>query len=91
MRLIKLIILPALLILASCKSGWDSSAQDLFLQACMEDADARNATDAQKEAFCNCRLQRAMEKYPDLSDALSHQDSLIADEGMMKCVEELRK
>lgn len=91
MRSLTLIFASAILILSSCTSGWDGEAQDLFLQACHEEAANLNADDDQKENYCECRLEKAMKKYPKLSDALAHQDSLIMDEEMQKCTEELSR
>lgn len=91
MRLTKLLIIPAIIALSSCNDGWGGEAEDLFLQACREETANLNADDDQKEAFCECRLLRAKEKYPKLSDALANPDSLMSDAGMNKCMEELTK
>lgn len=73
------------LLLLSCKEGWDSESQQLFKQGCMEDAKERGMSEKEYLPMCQCRLDVAMKKYPQLSDALENMDSLIADPKLKDC------
>ena len=48
-------------VLASCKSGWNSSDKKAFLDAC-------NLGPEYKE-YCDCALEKVMEKAPNPKDA----------------------
>lgn len=82
-------ILPIILsvfLLGSCaNSGWDQETKDLFRQGCMEDAKERGWDDAKAKSVCDCRLEKTMEKYPNMADALEHVDSLANDPDIKAC------
>ena len=65
------------LLLFSCENTWDSEARDLFHQGCMEEAAAKS--------MCDCRLEKAMKKYPSFSDAMANVDKLMEDEEIKAC------
>lgn len=74
-----------LMLSMSCQSGWDKETQDLFLQGCLEDARERGMEESAAKSMCNCRLETAMRKFPNLSDALENIDVLIHDQDMKDC------
>ena len=70
---------------ASCENTWDSEARDLFHQGCIESAKENNMEEAAAKSMCDCRLQKAMEKYPSFSDALAHTEELMNDPDLKAC------
>ncbi|HEY1030932.1 MAG TPA: hypothetical protein VGD89_04120 [Flavipsychrobacter sp.] len=78
-----------LLLLATCFltacSGWDSEHKDLFLQGCISGAVEDGMSEAAAKSMCDCRLEVAQKKYPKMSDAFEHLDSLMADPDMKAC------
>ena len=70
--------------LSSCANTWDSETKDMFYQSCVEEAHWASSTEV-KEAYCSCVLDRTMEKYPSMSDALMNIDQVIEDEYIRGC------
>lgn len=79
-----LLIAAILISLSSC-TGWDGEHKELFHQGCMEDLKSRGLTEDKAKSICDCRLDKAMKKYPDVADAFEHIDSLISDPAMQEC------
>lgn len=73
------------LLLVSCTEAWDNESQQLFKQGCMEDAKERGMPENEANSMCQCRLDVAMKKYPQLADALENIDSLINDPKLKDC------
>ncbi len=85
----RFVVAAACLFFFSCESKWDGEAQQMFTQSCMEEAATWNISQTKQEAYCNCVLQKAMNKYPALADALEHADSLMIDPDLKGCKKEI--
>ncbi len=70
---------------ASCKNTWDSDARDLFYQGCIESAKDSHMDSLAAVSMCNCRLEKAMKKYPNFNDAMEHADDLMKDKELKEC------
>lgn len=73
------------LLLFSCENTWDSEARDLFHQGCMESSRESGMEEAAAKSMCDCRLEKAMKKYPSFSDAMANVDKLMEDEEIKAC------
>ena len=84
---------PALLLLivmtTACKNTWDQEDKDLFYQACMEDANTWAGSQEKAKTYCNCVLDKVMQKFPNEGDALDHMDSVINDPDIRSCKKEI--
>ncbi len=69
----------------SCENTWDSETKDMFQQSCLEDANRWATSLGQSKAYCDCVLEKMMKKYPKVSDALEHVDSIMVDEELKSC------
>ena len=65
------ILLLLLLPLAySCKRKWTDKNKSEFVSGCMSTAVRdKNIGDSLARPYCNCLLEKIMEKYPDANDA----------------------
>lgn len=72
------------LVLSSCANTWDSETKDMFYQSCLEEAHWAPSQEA-REDYCTCVLDRTMEKYPSMSEALKNIDKVIEDEYIRAC------
>lgn len=72
-------------LLSSCSDSWDQENQDLFIQGCMESAKESGMKDDAAKSMCDCRLEKAMKKYPSFSDAMDHTNDLMNDPDMKAC------
>lgn len=79
-----LVLLAALPFLASCENTWDSESREMFVQGCMNSAKDEMTQEAAKK-MCDCRLEKAMDKYPNFSDAMDHIMELANDPAMKEC------
>lgn len=64
-----LFLLSALFILNSCggKKKWPDADQKAFMDSCVPGAAENPSIDANK--YCNCMLEKIMDKYPNPKDA----------------------
>ena len=83
------ILFAILLLFNACSDGWDSESQELFHQSCMEDALTWAPNEGKAREYCDCVLERTMTKYPKMSDALTHIDSVITDPKIRGCKTEI--
>ncbi len=81
----KLAVVSFSLFLFSCENTWDSEARDLFHAGCMEAAKEAYMEDAAAKSMCDCRLEKAMQKYPSFSDAMENADKMMEDEDLKAC------
>lgn len=79
-----LLLVSLTLILGSCTHTWDSETKDMFYQSCLEEAHWAETQDL-KEAYCRCVLDRTIEKYPSMSEALKNIEKVIDDEYIRAC------
>lgn len=68
----KTALISALLVMTimmiSCKGGgWSKAEKDAFVDNCVPGASENPEIDAEK--YCNCMLDKVMEKYPKAEDA----------------------
>jgi hypothetical protein len=70
---------------SSCAPGWEEESQQLFKQGCLESAKESNMETASAESMCNCRLEKAMKKYPDFSDAMNNLEKIMNDPEVKAC------
>ena len=78
-------LLPVLLcviIFSSCENTWNSEAKNLFKQGCMESAKESGMEETAATSMCDCRLEKAMKKYPNFNNALEHADEMMNDPEM---------
>jgi len=79
------------LLFTSCKNTWSRDDKETFYQTCKEGA-SQFTTDSNKiKAFCDCRIDVLMRKYPNENDFLEHMDSVMKDADLDKCKELLLK
>ncbi len=77
--------LAAIILLSSCKSSWDSESKDLFVQGCLEDAKEQGMPDDKAKSMCDCRLEKVMNKYPKMAEALEHINEIATDPEIQAC------
>ncbi len=77
-------LLSLLFLLGACSNTWDSETKDMFYQSCLEEA-RWAPSQADREAYCSCVLERTIEKYPSMSEALKNIDKVIEDEYIRAC------
>lgn len=80
----KIIPLLLLITMVSCKT-WDEADQDAWKQACMENAEKWTTDKQNAQTYCDCVLQKMMQKYPDVNAALGHVDELATDTALRNC------
>lgn len=68
----------------SCKNTWDSETRNMFKQSCVEEA-TWAASPQQANKYCDCVLERMMDKYPQFSDAMDHIQEISADSSIQAC------
>ncbi len=78
---------PALLLLmlASCKNTWNEDDKDAWRQACTENAMHWAGNEQQAKTYCDCVLEKIMQKYPNENDALEHVGDLATDSSVQSC------
>ena len=77
MKRLLLLLIPVAL-LTSCENTWDSETKEMYITSCKEDATWAK-TDAEKDTYCNCMLDKLMKKYPKVSDFMNHIEDVMAD------------
>jgi hypothetical protein len=87
----KIAAILLIVLLGSCKNTWDSDDKDAWRQACMENATKWAGSDDKAKTYCDCVLQKMMEKYPHENDALEHIDELTKDSSVQSCKTEVMK
>ncbi|MCB0696860.1 MAG: hypothetical protein KDC07_05820 [Chitinophagaceae bacterium] len=80
--LLLLLLLP---FLTACENTWDSDARDMFVQGCMSAAKKDNIPEDKAKVMCDCRLEKAMKKHPNFSEAMDHIQDIIQDPAMREC------
>lgn len=80
-----LFLMIPLLLLTACGNTWDSEAQDLFRQGCINSAKKNDMPEDKAKAMCDCRLEKAMEMYPSFADAMDNVQDIINDPKMKDC------
>lgn len=83
MKRLLLLLIPVAL-LTSCENTWDSETKEMYLTSCKEDATWAK-TDAEKDTYCNCMLDKLMTKYPKVSDFMNHIEDVMADTTLQEC------
>jgi len=81
------LVFPALMLFAfsSCENTWDTEARDLFHQGCMESARESNMDENAAKSMCDCRLEKAMKKYPNFANAMEHAGDMMNDPELKAC------
>lgn len=72
-------------LMSSCVNTWDSEVKDMFHQSCMEDAADKAISEKHAKVYCDCVLEKIMEKYPKYEDALARIDSISVDPKVQQC------
>ena len=85
-----ILIAGCALCLQSCENTWDSETKEMFHQSCMEEAISWAGSSDKAKTYCDCVLNKTMERYPDYKDALMHIDSVITDPSIQACKAELK-
>ncbi len=83
MKRLLLLLIPVAL-LTSCENTWDSETKEMYITSCKEDATWAK-TDAEKDTYCNCMLDKLMKKYPKVSDFMNHIEDVMADTTLQEC------
>lgn len=81
-RLLPLFV--AVICFSSCENTWDSETKDMYLTSCKDEATWAK-TDAEKDTYCNCMLDKLMAKYPKVSDFMENVDKVMADTTLQEC------
>ena len=71
-------------IFCSCENTWDGEMRDAYKQTCIDEA-TWATSEEQKNDYCDCVLERTMEKYPKVSDALEHMQDIANDPHIRAC------
>lgn len=74
------------LLVCSCKNTWTQEDKDAFYQACMDDAATWSGSTESSRIYCECVMNKVVAKYPHVSDALEHIESLAKDPEMKQCM-----
>lgn len=83
---IKFVVFICLILaLSSCKNTWDEESKDAWRSACLENAHNMFATPKQASTYCDCVLDKIIERYPNLNDALENTATLAADTAFHAC------
>lgn len=85
------LLLAGLLLLGSCKEGWDEENKKAYRQSCMEEARTWGGTEAQAEQYCNCSLEKVMQHYSSIEEVLVNKDSLQLRQELDACREAVQK
>ena len=83
MKRLLLLLIPVAL-LTSCENTWDSETKEMYITSCKEDATWAKS-DAEKDTYCNCMLDKLMKKYPKVSDFMNHIEDVMADTTLQDC------
>lgn len=79
-------ILPILFLLGLCSCNtWSDEGKDSWKQACNENAVQWAASKEDAQTYCNCALDKMMQKYPNINDALEHVNELATDTSFVAC------
>ena len=70
---------------SSCKTVWDEDDKQVFIRACLDDANKWSGSEAKSKTYCDCVMEKIQKKYPRESDALDHVDSLVNDPEIRQC------
>jgi len=79
------LVMIAFFTLSSCEHSWDSEARDLFHQGCVESGTESGMEETAAKSMCDCRLEKAMKKYPSFADAMEHAGDLMNDPDLKAC------
>lgn len=80
-----IIALFGLLLFSACENTWSSEDKDQFHEACMSTAKDQGLTDDKAKQMCDCRLEKIMEKYPNVNDFMEHIADVQTDQEIQKC------
>ncbi len=87
----QLLTLILALSLFSCKDTWDGDDKNNWKQACMENARRWAGSEEKAKTYCDCVLDRMIEKYPNENDALEHINDFATDSSILKCKQNAMK
>lgn len=79
-----LLLLAIVPFMTSCENTWDGETRDMFVQGCINTAPTSLSKDDAKK-MCDCRLDKAMKKYPSFSEAMENMNDLANDPAMKEC------
>jgi hypothetical protein len=85
------IILLLSLLLPSCTDFWSSSNKSRFREACKDVSMEWAGSPEVADEYCECVLEKMMQKYPNELDAFSHMDQLATDSSLINCMVEIKK
>jgi hypothetical protein len=71
--------------LTACKGSWDTEDKEAFYGDCLEQANTWAGSEAKAKAYCDCVMDKMMQKFPSETDALEHIDSVINDPDIYSC------
>ena len=74
-----------LVTLFACKNTWNEEDKDAWQEACRENAIRWAGSDAKAKTYCDCVLQKMIQKYPNENDALEHIAELASDTALKSC------
>ena len=81
----RLIFFGFIVLTCSCKNTWEESDKDAWKEACKENAVKWAASETKARTYCDCVLEKMMNKYPHENDALEHLDEFIKDSTVQAC------
>ena len=70
---------------SSCFHVWDQEDKKLFRDICFQDARKWAGSDSKANAYCDCVMEKIVQKYPSETEALDHVDSIIKDPDLIEC------
>ena len=84
-----LFLLPSVLFFTACKNTWSQEDKDMFYQSCIDDANTWAGSPDKAKTYCDCMIEKMMQKYPSVNDALEKIDTVINDPDLRKCRESI--
>lgn len=87
---LRLCVLLLMGLLGSCTDFWSGSTKRRFHEACTEEAIKWAGSTQRADSYCECVLQKMMQKYPNEEDAFAHMGELAQDTDLISCREVIK-
>ena len=88
---IGVLLLLLIMISGSCRNAWNQTNEQIFYNACLDDAKTWAASTEQAATYCNCVIPKIKEKYSDENEAMKQISLLALDEDLKACRDSTKK
>lgn len=79
------------LLFSSCQEGWTDEYKESFKQTCLTGPASTDLTDAQKQKYCDCALEKTMQRYHTIAEVVENNDSTQMSAALKECYNNLVK